>query len=80
MNSDSCCHVGSNLLAGTDVGIAGGVVAVATAFVMGIVQILELEGNDVPDAKDSQGDCMGVHHSIAEVQYSVAHEVELDTW
>ena len=79
-NSDSCGLVGNNLLVGTDEGIADDVVTVATAFETVIVQIQELEGNDAPDAKDRQSDCMRPCHSIVEVQYSVAHEVELDTW
>lgn len=50
-NSGSDCLVDNNLRVGTDEGIAGGVLAVATAFEMASVQILVLAENDVPDAK-----------------------------
>lgn len=63
-NSGSCCLVGNNLLVGSDEGIAGGVVAVATAFEMASVQKRALAGNDVPDVKGRQSGYMGLRHNI----------------
>ena len=79
-NSDSRCLVGNDLFVGTDEGIAGGVMAVATAFETATVQIPALAGIDAPDAKDRRNGCIGLRHNIVEVQYFVVHEVGLDTW
>lgn len=79
-NSDSRCLVGNDLFVDTDEGIAGVVMAVATAFETATVQIPALAGIDVPDAKGMLNGCIGLRHNIVEVQYFVVREVELDTW